>query len=164
MAGLMLLPTQEGIELLQSDLQQNLKYASLLDADKNEIKRFEFQSIYYDRDGVLTALFEISVEENITTPMKYIRVLSEAEAIISEGETPEITFVKGVGGVQTLKFAVSGEAGEVVFKADDYITAVEFEELYLSTIEALTTKVLQLEHILIEQGVIDGGFNGKYIK
>ena len=156
MAGLMLLPTQEGLALLKEDLRQNLKYAVLLDKDKNEIKQYEFASIYYDSDGVLTALFEVGVDENITTPMKYIRVLSADGTIISEGETPEITFVRGVGGVQTLKFAVSGEAGEVVFKANDYITAVEFEELYLPIVTALTTRVTQLENKLIEKGVIHG--------
>lgn len=156
MAGLMLLPTQEGLALLKEDLKQSLKYAVLLDKEKNEIKRYEFASIYYDNEGVLTALFEIPVDENIATPMKYIRVLSADGTIISEGETPEITFVRGVGGVQTLKFAVSGEAGEVVFKANDYITAVEFEELYLPVVTSLTSRVTQLENKLIEKGVIHG--------
>lgn len=156
MAGLMLLPTQEGLALLKEDLKQSLKYAVLLDEAKNEIKRYEFASIYYDSDGVLTALFEIPVDENITTPMKYIRVLSTNGTVISEGETPEITFVRGVGGVQTLKFAVNGEAGEVVFKANDYITAVEFEELYLPVITSLTSRVTQLENKLIEKGVFHG--------
>jgi len=58
--------------------------------------------------------------------------------------------------VQTIKFAVSGEAGEIVFKANDYITKVEFDELYLPVVTALTTRVTQLENILIEKGVIDG--------
>lgn len=159
MAGLMLLPSQDGLELLKEDLKSNLKHAVLLDKDKKEIKRYEFNSIYYDKDKVLTALFEVPIEENLTTPMKYLRVINSDGVVISEGETPEITFVKGVGGVQTLKFAVSGEAGEVVFKKYDYITVSEMEDLYMSTIESLTTKVMQLENILIEQGVIDGGFN-----
>ena len=156
MAGLMLLPTSDGIELIKEDIKSNLKYAVLLDENKQEIKRYEFYSIYYDADGVLTALFEIPVDENITTPMKYIRVVNSDDVIISEGETPEITFVTGLGGVQTLKFAVSGEAGEIVFKANDYITKTEFDELYLPIVTALTNRITVLENKLIDKGVIDG--------
>ncbi|GAB6045077.1 hypothetical protein JCM11957_06750 [Caminibacter profundus] len=156
MAGLMLLPTNDGIELIKEDIKSNLKYAVLLDENKQEIKRYEFYSIYYDADGVLTALFEIPVDENITTPMKYIRVVNSDDVIISEGETPEITFVTGLGGVQTLKFAVSGEAGEIVFKANDYITKTEFDELYLPIVTALTNRITVLENKLIDKGVIDG--------
>jgi len=155
MAGLMMLPTDDGIELLKENIQENLKYAVLLDSNKQEIKRYEFFSIYYDENGVLTALFEVPVDENLTTPMKYLRVVNSDDVVISEGETPVITFVTGIGGVQTLKFAVSGEAGEIVFKANDYITKVEFDELYLPIVTALTNRVTQLENILIEKGVID---------
>jgi len=155
MAGLMLLPSEEGLELLKEDLKENLKYAVLLDEDKQEIKRYEFSSIYYDENTVLTALFEVPINENLTTPMKFLRVENTDGVVISEGETPEITFVVGVGGVQTLKFAVSGEAGEIVFKNSDYVTSVELEELYLGAIEALTAKVMQLEKKLIEEGVIN---------
>ena len=156
MASLMMLPTNDGLNLLKENIKENLKYAVLLDSEKQEIKRYEFFSIYYDKDGVLTALFEVPVDENLTISMKYLRVVNEKDAVISEGETPEITFVKGIGGVQTIKFAVSGEAGEIVFKANDYITKVEFDELYLPVVTALTTRVTQLENILIEKGVIDG--------
>jgi hypothetical protein len=156
MAGLMMLPTEDGLNLLKENIQENLKYAILLDSNKQEIKRYEFFSIYYDENGVLTALFEVPVDDNLTTPMKYLRVVNSDEVVISEGETPEITFVAGVGGVQTIKFAVSGEAGEIVFKANDYITKVEFDELYLPIVTALTTRITQLENILIEKGVIDG--------
>ena len=156
MAGLVMLPTQDGLNLLKEDIKENLKYAILLDENKQEIKRYEFFSIYYDEDGVLTALFEVPVEENIKTPMKYLRVVNSEDVVISEGETPEITFVKGVGGVQTLKFAVSGEAGEIIFKANDYITKVEFDELYLSILTTLTNRINTLENILIKKGVIDG--------
>jgi len=156
MAGLMMLPTEDGIALLNENIRENLKYAILLDESKQEIKRYEFFSIYYDENGVLTALFEVPVDENLTTPMKYLRVVNNDGVVISEGETPEITFVTGVGGVQTLKFAVSGEAGEIVFKANDYITKVELDELYLPIVTALTNRVTQLENILIEEGVIDG--------
>jgi len=156
MAGLMMLPTNEGLNLLKEDIKENLKYAVLLDENKQEIKRYEFFSIYYDENAVLTALFEVPVDENLTIPMKYLRVVNSDDVVISEGETPEITFVAGIGGVQTLKFAVSGKAGEIVFKANDYITKVEFDELYLPIVIALTSRVTQLENILIEKGVING--------
>ena len=156
MAGFVFFLPQKGISLLKKNIKENLKYAVLLDENKKEIKRYEFFSIYYDENGVLTALFEVPVEDNLTIPMKYLRVVNSDEVVISEGETPEITFVTGIGGVQTLKFAVSGEAGEIVFKANDYITKVEFDELYLPIVTALTNRVTQLENILIEKGVIDG--------
>ena len=156
MAGLMMLPTDEGLNLLKDNIKENLKYAVLLDESKKEIKRYEFFSIYYDENGVLTALFEVPIDENLTTTMKYLRIVNTDDVVISEGETPEITFVKGVGGVQTVKFAVSGEAGEIVFKANDYITKVEFDELYLPVVTALTTRITQLENILIKKGVING--------
>lgn len=156
MAGLMMVPTQDGLNLLKEDLKANLKEAVLLDENKDEIKRYEFYTIYYDNSGVLTALFEVGVGENLTTPMKYLRVVNGDGAVISEGETPEITFVTGVGGVQTLKFALSGEAGEVVFKEHDYISSAEFNDIYLHTLEALSARVNQLENILIRERILHG--------
>ena len=155
MAGLMMIPTQEGLREISDDLKESLKYAILLSAEKDEIARYEFDSAYYDQNGVLTALFEIPISQNLTIPTKYLRIESSDGVIISEGETPEITFVTGVGGVQTIKFAVSGEAGEVVFKNHDYITNVEFEERYLPIVVAMTDRLTQLENKLIEKGVID---------
>jgi len=152
----MLVPSPEGLELLKKNLKSNLKYAVLLDKDKKEIKRYEFTSIYYDENSVLTALFEVEITDNLTTPMKYIRIENDDGVVICEGPTPEITFVTGVGGVQTVKFAVSGEAGEIVFKANDYITKVEFDELYIPTLEAMTARINELELTLIKNGVISG--------
>ena len=155
MAGLMMIPTQEGLNEISNGIKESLKYAVLLDQNKDEIARYEFDSAYYDQNGVLTALFEIPISQNLTTPTKYLRIESSDGTIISEGETPQITFVTGVGGVQTVKFAVSGEAGEVVFKNHDYITNVEFEERYLPIVIAMTDRLTQLENKLIEKGVID---------
>ena len=155
MAGLMMLPSKDGLKLLKENIKENLKYAVLLDEKKQEIKRYEFVSIFYDEDGVLTALFEVPIAENLTVPMKFLRIENKEKIVISEGETPEITFVKGVGGMQTLKFAVSGKAGEIVFKANDYLTKEEFEELYAPLITALTDRITTLENKLIEKGVID---------
>ena len=159
MAVLTAVPNEEGVEILKQELYDKIKKFALVD-DSGEIYFTDtVHAIYFDSDGVLTVSALIPKEEHFDRWNKSIQILSDDDKVIADIQTPAIQFVKGVGGEQTVKLTVSGKAGDVVFKKDDYVTAGEMSGLYMSTIEALTTKVLQLEHILIEQGVIDGGFN-----
>ena len=159
MGTLTAIPKKDGLELLENELYDKIKKFSLVDKNKETYYTDTVHSVYFDTNGVLTISALVPKDKHFTKWNKWIRVLADDETIIADIETPAIQFVNGVGGEQTIKLTVSGEAGEVVFKKDDYITAGEFAGLYLSTIEALTTKVFQLENLLIEQGVINGSIN-----
>jgi len=150
MAGMILMPTPDGLQKLKEHTKEGLQKAILLDRSKKKIAEFEIFTSYYDGNGVLTALFDIPNELDLTTPAEYLYVVAN-DIVIATGKLPTpITFIKGVGGIQTLKFPIKGEAGDVVFKNNHFITEVEFEERYLSGLINLYNYVKTLEKKLLE--------------
>jgi len=151
---LVALPNAEGVDLLKQELYSKISKFALVDDDGETYYTNTVHAIYFDSDGVLTISALIPKDEHFTKWNKWVKILSDDEKVIADIETPAIQFVKGVGGEQTIKLTVSGEAGEVVFKKDEYLTIGEMNGLYISTVEALTTKVFQLENKLIEKGIL----------
>ena len=144
------MPTQDGLKELKEHTKESLQKVEFLDANKKKFYEFDIFTSFYDGDGVLTALFDVPNELNLTIPTHFINVVANNK-VIATGELPTpITFIKGVGGVQTLKFPISGKAGEVVFKNNNFITEVEFEERYLSTLVNLWNYVKTIEKKLLE--------------
>lgn len=154
MEHLVALPNAEGVDLLKQELYSKISKFALVDDDGETYYTNTVHAIYFDSDGVLTISALIPKDEHFTKWNKWVKILSDDEKVIADIETPAIQFVKGVGGEQTIKLTVSGEAGEVVFKKDEYLTIGEMNGLYISTVEALTTKVFQLENKLIEKGIL----------
>jgi hypothetical protein len=154
MGVLTAIPNEEGVELLKEELYNRIEKFALVDDSGETYFTDTVHAIFFDTNGVLTISALIPKEEHFTRWNKWVKILSDDNKIIAEIETPAIQFVKGVGGEQTIKLTVSGQAGEVVFKKDEYLTFGELDGLYISAIEALTTKVFQLEDKLLEKGVI----------
>lgn len=128
MAGMILMPTQDGLKELKEHTKESLQKVEFLDANKKKFYEFDIFTSFYDGNGVLTALFDVPSELNLTIPTHFVNVVANNK-VIAAGELPtHITFVKGVGGVQTIKFPISSKAGEVVFKNNNFITEVEFKE------------------------------------
>jgi hypothetical protein len=129
MASLVGIPHKEGLEILKNELFERIRKFELLNDKKQPYYAGNLHSVFFDSNGVLTAIAVIPVEEHFTEWNKWVRVRADTGEIICEIETPAIQFVKGVGGEQVIKIAVSGEAGSVAFKRDDYVTSAEIEQL-----------------------------------
>ncbi len=133
------IPHKEGLKILQDELYESLEHGKFVLIDNKGHSYFtgEVHRIFFDSSGVLTFTFVVPKEEHFTKWNKKIRILSNDNKIITEVVTPEIQFVTGVGGEQVLKLTVSGKAGEVVFKKDEYLTEYEAEELLLYPVIAI---------------------------
>ena len=156
MDNLIATPNEEGLQILREELFERIQKFSLIDENDEAYFSGGVHSTYFDDNGVLTVVVIIPKEEHFTHWNKAVRVLSDDDKIIADVATPAIQFVKGIGGEQTIKITVSGEAGEIAFKADEYITPTEAQELFLAPVIANTSLVLALQNKLIEKGVIDG--------
>jgi len=148
-------PNEEGVEILKQGLFEKIKKFELVDDNNESYYVATVHSVYFDSNGVLTISALVPKDKHFDKWNKWINILTDDNKIIANIETPAIQFVMNVGGEQTIKLTVSGSAGEVIFKKDDYMTTGEYEGLVLPTIEALTTKVFNLETTLIKKGIID---------
>jgi len=150
------LPTNDGIELLKKKLFNEIKKFRLLDENEEVYYESEIESLFFDEDGILTAICPIPLQENFTKWNKYIEIASE-DVVVARIETPLIQFVRNVGGNFEVKIAVSGEAGEIVYKEKEYLTDAEFKAFYYPIFEALATKLTQLENEILKlKGEKDG--------
>jgi hypothetical protein len=127
------LPHPSGLKILKDKLYEKLEHGifELIDSLDDVYYTDNVHRIYFDSYGVLTITFVIPKDKHFEVWSKKVRILANDGTIITEVNTPEIQFVTGVGGEQIIKLAVSGQAGEVVFKKDEYLTFSEVEELFL---------------------------------
>jgi len=155
MGSLIATPHEEGLQILKDELFERIRKFSLVDEDDVVYYTNALHSTYFDGDGVLTLVAIVPKNEHFTSWNKAVRILSDDDLIIADVATPAIQFVMGVGGEQIIKLTVSGEAGVVNFKADEYITPTEAEDLFLKPLIANTNMNLVLQTKLIEKGIID---------
>jgi hypothetical protein len=156
MDNLVAIPHTEGLQILKDELFERIQKFSLIDDTDTVYYTNTIHSTYFDTDGVLTVVVIVPKAEHFTNWNKAVRVLSDDDLIIADVATPAIQFVMGVGGEQIIKLTVSGEAGVINFKADEYITPTEAQDLFLLPLIANTNMNLVLQNKLIEKGVIDG--------
>jgi len=152
------IPHKDGLNILKQKLYEKLEHGKfvLIDNLNKAYYTGDVHRIFFDNAGVLTFTFVVPKEEHFTKWNKKIRILSNDNKIITEVVTPEIQFVTGVGGEQVLKLTVSGEAGEVVFKKDEYLTESEAKDLFYKPLVENTAYLLALNTKLIDKGVLDG--------
>ena len=147
MADMKLMPTADGLKMLKEHTKDGLQKAILLDANKKTIREFEIRASYYDSNGVLTAEFNIPSEDNITTPAHYLYIVANNKTIATGQLPAPISFIRGFGGIQTLKLPIEGQSGEIVFKKDNYLTKTEAVETLLMPMHIQT---LELYYQIIE--------------
>ena len=140
MDGLIAIPHEQGLSLLQNELYEKIASFELIDTDNNVYHADTIHSSYFDNGGILTIIVIIPKENHFTVWNKSVRIKSDDDRIIADVQTPAIQFVTGVGGEQEIKLTVSGEAGEIVFKADEYITDSELNNLYINPINIKLNK------------------------
>ena len=134
--------TAHGLDVLNSALKTTATQYQLVgavshDAPDDQLSVFhteEIETSYYDDNGVLTFIIELPVAENFERYMYAIQVTDTDGAVVINAPTPKVALATGIGGTVTIKAAVTGDAGEVVFKASDYITQTEMNDLWLPPI------------------------------
>jgi hypothetical protein len=153
--NLVAVPHAEGIDILKNELFERIKKFELIDDEDVSYFQSTVHSVHTDEDEVLTVIVIIPKEDHFTNWNKIVRILSDDGKIIADIQTPAIQFVKGVGGEQVVKLAVSGDKPmDIIFKSSEYITPAEANELYLRPIIANTNYMLQMNLKLIEKGII----------
>ncbi|MDL5027344.1 hypothetical protein QR676_08905 [Vibrio sp. TMPB1044] len=144
MSTLQAIPTQHGIDILNSELKNTVTKYRLIgalthDAPNETLYSFYENTIetsYYDDNGVLTFILNLPIEQHFDEYLHQIHVLDSSNQAVIECSTPKVALPKGIGGMVTLKAAVSGEAGHVIFKHSEFVTETELNELHLAPIKA----------------------------
>ncbi|CAK2903341.1 Phage tail collar domain-containing protein [Vibrio crassostreae] len=144
MSALQAMPTQHGIDILNSELKNTVTKYRLIgalthDAPSESLYSFYEDTIetsYYDDNGVLTFILNLPIEMHFDEYLHQIHVLDSNDQSVIECSTPKVALPKGIGGMVTLKAAVSGEAGQVIFKHSEFVTETELNELHLAPIKA----------------------------
>ncbi|MEZ8603637.1 hypothetical protein [Vibrio splendidus] len=143
MSALQAIPTQHGIDILNSELKNTVTKYQLIgalthDAPNESLYSFYEDTIetsYYDDNGVLTFILNLPIEQHFDEYLHQIHVLDSSNQSVIECSTPKVALPKGIGGMVTLKAAVSGEAGEVIFKHNQYVTETELLGLHFSKLK-----------------------------
>ncbi|MFA0446143.1 hypothetical protein AB4516_15665 [Vibrio sp. 10N.222.54.F12] len=156
MSTLQGIPTQHGISILKSNLKQTAKKFQLIgalthNAPTASLSVFHTDTIeasYYDDNGVLTFVFNLPIETHFNEYLYQIKIVDTAGQSIVDCQTPVIALAKGIGGMVTLKAAVSGQAGQVIFKHNQYVTETELLGLHFSKLkkELLALRCGEIEH------------------
>ncbi len=134
------IPTEHGLDVLSGTLKSTVTKYALWGAtthDATKISAFHsatIESSYFDDNGVLTFQLNLPIETDFKEYLHKIVVLDKSDKVVIECATPKVALAKGIGGMVTLKAAVSGEAGEVVFKSSEFVTKSELNELFLEPI------------------------------
>lgn len=144
MSTLQAIPTQHGIDILNSELKNTVTKYRLIgalthDAPSESLYSFYENTIetsYYDDNGVLTFILNLPIEQHFDEYLHQIHVLDSSNQSVIECSTPKVALPKGIGGMVTLKAAISGEAGQVIFKHSEFVTETELNELHLAPIKA----------------------------
>lgn len=144
MSTLQAIPTQHGIDILNSELKSTVTEYRLIgalthDALSESLYSFYESTIetsYYDLNGVLTFVLNLPIEQAFDEYLHQIHVLDSNNQSVIECSTPKVALPKGIGGMVTLKVTVAGEAGEIVFKQGEFLTETELTELHLAPIKA----------------------------
>ena len=136
--------TDSGIDRLKYDVEKTLKYARLYNDDEFKLE-VPISNIYRDENGIITAEFEIPANTMIDTPVNKLVIVDEGRTEISSAYLPNIFYIGGIAGKHVIKYDLEelvGEANEIIFKDNDYLTKEELTEDYLKDliVQALSEK------------------------
>ncbi len=137
MESLTAVATQHGLALLNSTLKNTATRYALIGATTHDsttpgtFYTDDIETSYYDNNGVLTFVAELPIEQDFNRYLHSIAIIDNTDQIVVNTPTPKIALAGGIGGMVTIKAAVTGEPGEVVFKASDYVTVSELQDTWL---------------------------------
>lgn len=157
--------TSYGLDVLSSQLKSSATKYALLGAsthnrpDSEAAAFYEavIETSYFDDNGVLTFVINLPKDRDFDKYLYAIVILDDTNQVIIKANTPKAALSTGIGGMITIKAAVRGQAGEIVFKAHDYITAPELEDLWMAPIYAnaaatirTSTRQINFHHRLLQ--------------
>ena len=140
MSTLQAIPTQHGMDILNSELKNTatryrLVGAPTQGAPNEDLAPFyedDVETCYYDDNGVLTFIVNLPIEKHLDSYLYRIDIIDNNQKSVIECITPTFSLAKGIGGMVTLKAALSGQAGEIIFKHSEFVTETELVELHLA--------------------------------
>jgi hypothetical protein len=163
MANLIALPNSDALDIIKDKLLGDAKKFILIGSHNIENKVLddliasnsftyedisnyvyfedEIHSSYFDNDGNLTINLILPIEEDFKQWSYALTVITEDRKLLATTALMKMQLARNIGGEQTVKIAVSGEAGTVNFKATDYVTWSEAEQFFINT--ALSNLALQ---------------------
>ena len=137
MDALTAVATPHGLKLLNSTLKNSATRYTLIGATSHDAPSpgvfytAAIETSYYDSNGVLTFVVELPAAQDFNRYLHGIAIIDASDQVVINTPTPKIALASGIGGMVTIKAAVTGEPGEVVFKASDYVTAPELRDNWL---------------------------------
>ncbi len=144
MSALQAIPTQHGLDILNSEFKATATKYKLVGALTHDAASGDWYSFYhdtietsyFDENGVLTFILNLPIETHFDEYLHQIQILDDNDQAVVICDTPKVALAKGIGGMVTLKAAITGSAGEVVFKSSEFVTETELQELHLAPIVA----------------------------
>lgn len=142
MDNLTAVATPHGLNVLKSTLKNTAIKYSLIGADTHNSQTTgtfytaNIETSFFDANGVLTFVIELPIATDFKKYLYAIAILDANNQIVVNTPTPKIALAKGIGGMVTIKAAVTGKAGEVIFKSSNYVTETELRDNWLPPIVA----------------------------
>lgn len=147
-------PTQEGLNILNSQLREQVRNFVLVGCNTHEdenlqeiinnahtttyeqiesyiFHRGECESIYYDENSVLTFEIELPISQDLSCYTYGVGLIAEENILLCLTPTPKIMPIRGVGGTFVVKVAIKGNAGEIIFSNNE-ITRREIDNIKIS--------------------------------
>jgi len=141
-------------------LASSMKKYQLVDVNDNVYANGDIENVFYDKSGTLTIDFLIPYDADYKTKNKYFKILDDAGLEITSVKTPNITYSYGVGGLQTLKFPITSDAGTIVFEDGDYVKRDEIDESYLTLKTSLIKDIGSAQNLsLLSKKQVDAFIN-----
>ncbi len=159
--ALQAIPTDHGLDVLTSDLKDTVTTYTLVGAltpTATVLSSFYSATVetsYYDENGVLTFILNLPIETHFDEYLHQINILDADGETVIECVTPKVALPKGIGGMVTLKAAITGEAGEVVFKSSEFVTETELIELHFSNSFTGTSEKKAVTEKALSAGLAD---------
>lgn len=162
MDNLTAIATEHGLSLLSSEFKNQAKKFQLIghtelnktEADLTVFHSADIETSYFDNNKVLTFVIQIPVDSDFQKYVYKINIIDTSDKVVANIQTPKIFLAKGIAGTLTIKAAVTGNAGEIVFKKDDYITTPEMNDIWLSKVYTKTEVDTHINDALNQIGLI----------
>jgi hypothetical protein len=138
----------------------NAKTSGYAQIEPYILAELPIESAWFDERGVLTFNLMLPYAADYSAYIYGLALLygeGAQKTIVSIAKTPKIAKVAGLGGTFVYKVAVLGEAGQIVFKTQDWATTAELEfsvDFQNLSIIANATAIAELTNRLIDKGVL----------
>ena len=131
---------------LQKDIKDKITSFQLVNTDGKVYHQDKVEKVFYDKEGVLTTTFMIPFDKAFKDTNKYFRIVDKDDNVLTEIETPAFIFDFGFGGVQTVKFPIKDNPGQIVLKNTDYIDRTDMDDIFLPGVVELSKNLTDIQN------------------